>query len=302
MLSPAARVWITLTSSILLTKKKIFTCLQNYMYLLTEWEGRTGKYLPRGHGVRTECEVLAPWPSAKYFPIRTDLTQSISILLYDHRAFPFFFSLAGRANQIWNVPLRRSFWPKSRDLYSNKVVIVRSSCALLIKSPCEGCTRSLAGSDGFFRHCSRHRVRPSYGDFLNSFAMKARAGPYRSYDKYHSSTSLLGRHVVFDAFMWTGITCPRAGRIVTSQGVIATQGEPFGDEALAFTKDLCMQKEVRGPNTWHFPPGTWDCFSKVPKFFVPLSGATIPLYLRDPEVSNQWNSAILLDFLPLKTC
>ncbi|XP_074613274.1 staphylococcal nuclease domain-containing protein 1-like [Acropora palmata] len=45
-------------------------------------------------------------------------------------------------------------------------------------------------------------------------------------------------------FLVAGITCPRAGRIVTSQGIIATQGEPFGDEALAFTKDLCMQKEV----------------------------------------------------------
>ena len=63
------------------------------MYLLTEWEGRTGKYLARGHGVRTErSEVRAPWPRAKYFPVRPDLTQSISILSYDHRAFPFFFS------------------------------------------------------------------------------------------------------------------------------------------------------------------------------------------------------------------
>ena len=33
----------------------------NNMYLLTEWEGRTGKYLARGHGVRTErSEVRAP--------------------------------------------------------------------------------------------------------------------------------------------------------------------------------------------------------------------------------------------------
>ena len=63
------------------------------MYLLTEWEGRTGKYLARGHGVRTErSEVPAPWTRAKYFPVRPDLIQSISILLYDHRAFPFFFS------------------------------------------------------------------------------------------------------------------------------------------------------------------------------------------------------------------
>lgn len=46
-------------------------------------------------------------------------------------------------------------------------------------------------------------------------------------------------------FLAKGITCPRASRIVTSQGVIATGGEPYGDEALAFTKDLCMQREVR---------------------------------------------------------
>ena len=33
----------------------------------------------------------APRPRAKYFPVRPDLTQSISILSYDHHAFPFFF-------------------------------------------------------------------------------------------------------------------------------------------------------------------------------------------------------------------
>ena len=64
----------------------------NNMYLLTEWEGRTGKYLARGHGVRTSLRsVRAPCSRAKYFPVRPDLTQSISILLYDHHAFPFFF-------------------------------------------------------------------------------------------------------------------------------------------------------------------------------------------------------------------
>ena len=45
------------------------------MYLLTEWEGRTGKYLPRGQGVLTESQI---------FPLRPELTQSISILSYDH--------------------------------------------------------------------------------------------------------------------------------------------------------------------------------------------------------------------------
>ena len=62
------------------------------MYLLTEWEGRTGKYLARGQDVRTErSEVRASWPRAKYFPVRPDLTQSISILSYDHFfVFSFF--------------------------------------------------------------------------------------------------------------------------------------------------------------------------------------------------------------------
>ena len=29
------------------------------IYLLTEWEGRTGKYLARGHGVWTECQIFS---------------------------------------------------------------------------------------------------------------------------------------------------------------------------------------------------------------------------------------------------
>ena len=49
----------------------------------------------------------------------------------------------------------------------------------------------LARLDGFFRSLSRHRVRPSYGDFLNSFAMKTRAGPY-GVIWYHSVIHGLG--------------------------------------------------------------------------------------------------------------
>ena len=43
------------------TSSVTIICTVNNMYLLTEWEGRTGKYLARGHGVRTErSEVRAP--------------------------------------------------------------------------------------------------------------------------------------------------------------------------------------------------------------------------------------------------
>ena len=53
----------------------------------------------------------------------------------------------------------------------------------------------LAGSNDFFQPCSRHHVRPSYGDFLNSFAMKVRVGPYRSYDdgNYAGVSSLISK-------------------------------------------------------------------------------------------------------------
>ena len=55
------------------------------MYLLTEWEGRTGKYFAWGQSVGiVGSEPRTSWPRAKYFPFRPDLTQSIRILSYDH--------------------------------------------------------------------------------------------------------------------------------------------------------------------------------------------------------------------------
>ena len=55
------------------------------MYLLTEWEGWMGKYLAQGQDVRTLLHLVrTSCPRAKYFPIRPDLTQSISILSYDY--------------------------------------------------------------------------------------------------------------------------------------------------------------------------------------------------------------------------
>lgn len=43
-------------------------------------------------------------------------------------------------------------------------------------------------------------------------------------------------------FLLGGITCPKGSRIEKSGNVIAS--EPFGEEAQAFTKDLCLQREV----------------------------------------------------------
>lgn len=40
-----------------------------------------------------------------------------------------------------------------------------------------------------------------------------------------------------------GINCPRASRQATGTQA-AVEGEPFGDEALQFTKERCLQREV----------------------------------------------------------
>ena len=42
---------------------------------------------------------------------------------------------------------------------------------------------------------TKRSVRPSYGDFHNSFTMKARAEPYRPYDKY--SYFMIHKYVFF---------------------------------------------------------------------------------------------------------
>ena len=67
----------------------------SYDKMLIDWvrSGRTGKYLARGHRVRIErCEVRAPWPSAKSFPVRPDLTQSISTY-YAHEHKRYWFNI-----------------------------------------------------------------------------------------------------------------------------------------------------------------------------------------------------------------
>ena len=44
-------------------------------------------------------------------------------------------------------------------------------------------------------------------------------------------------------FLLSGISCPRAGRIMPGGGGTA-EAEPFGDEALAFVKEMVLQREV----------------------------------------------------------
>ena len=74
-----SRIFIWISES-----RKLHPLFSNIMYLLTEREGRTGKYLARGLCVRAERSEVRVRPRLKYFPVLSDLTQSISILSYDH--------------------------------------------------------------------------------------------------------------------------------------------------------------------------------------------------------------------------
>lgn len=72
-----------------------------------------------------------------------------------------------------------------------------------------------------------------------------RAGKLPAVVEFVASGSRLRVYVPREARLITlllaGISCPRAGR--NAPGV-TVEAEPFGDEALAFTKDLCHQREV----------------------------------------------------------
>ena len=76
------------------------------MYLLIEWEGRTGKYLARA-GVRTHG------PRAKYFSVRPDLTQSIIILSYDHFSFFIFIFFVKRGHARGSIASFRTHFQRN---------------------------------------------------------------------------------------------------------------------------------------------------------------------------------------------
>ena len=130
---------------------------ENDMYLLTEWEGRTGKYLARGQGVRTErSEVRTSWPRARYFTVRPDLTQSISILSYDHlllKIWKFCLNL----NRTRLHKIRR---PRARNNHIQ--VSITKICHLFLRAEQE----TLKKNDTFSHFCfsiAIHAKKPTEG-------------------------------------------------------------------------------------------------------------------------------------------
>ena len=125
----------------------------------------------------TECRISS---------YRPDLTQSISIFSFDHCDFPYFLLFFFSGDKIC---IGMSTYVAHFD---RKVGISMATKLFQFTSWKEPSNPSK--TDGFFLRCSRHPVRPSYGDFLNSFAIKGRAGPYVSYDKllFHTTSGLSG--------------------------------------------------------------------------------------------------------------
>ena len=134
------------------------------MYLLTEWEGWTGKYLAWGHGVRAERHDLKP---NIFHPARPNSVNK-HFIIWPPPRFSF-FSFSFRVIKFGMFAYVAHF--------DRKMHLARA----IDKIPVRGPYAILAGPDGFFRPCLRHRVRPSYRDFLNTFAMKAPTEPYGSY-------------------------------------------------------------------------------------------------------------------------
>lgn len=114
-------------------------------------------------------------------------------------------------------------------------------------------TRAIKNGKGLHskKEAPIHRVADLSGDATKArqfLPFLQRAGRSSGIVEFVASGSrirlYLPKETCLITFLIGGITCPRAGRLVTSQGVIATEGDPHGDEALSFTKDLCLQREV----------------------------------------------------------
>ena len=97
------------------------------------------------------------------------------------------------------------------------------------------------------KHATIVRVTDTSSDLQKSkqfLPFLQRAGRLDGVVEFVSSGSRFRVYIpgetVLITLLLSGISCPRASRIDTGSG-----GEPFGDEALTYVKDLIMQKEVQ---------------------------------------------------------
>lgn len=114
-------------------------------------------------------------------------------------------------------------------------------------------TRAIKNAKGLHskKEIPIHRVADLSGEAAKAkqfFPFLQRAGRSAAVVEFVASGSrlrlYLPKETCLITFLLAGISCPRASRVLTSQGVINGDGEAFGDEALAFSRDLVLQREV----------------------------------------------------------
>lgn len=93
------------------------------------------------------------------------------------------------------------------------------------------------------------RIADLAGDVTKSkqfFPFLQRAGRMQAVVEFIASGSrfrvYIPRETCVITFLLSGISCPRASR--TMPGGVVSEAEPFGDEALAFVKEMILQREV----------------------------------------------------------
>ncbi|XP_069102098.1 staphylococcal nuclease domain-containing protein 1-like [Argopecten irradians] len=94
-----------------------------------------------------------------------------------------------------------------------------------------------------------HRVADVSGDITKAkqfLPFLQRAGKSEAIVEFVASGSRLRlfipRETCLITFLVSGISCPRGTR--TMPGGVVTPSEPYGDEAMLFTKEMCLQREV----------------------------------------------------------
>jgi staphylococcal nuclease domain-containing protein 1 len=107
-------------------------------------------------------------------------------------------------------------------------------------------SKNTDGKDGGGPTC---RIADLSGDVNKSkqfLPFLQRAGRMQAVVEFVASGSrcrlYIPRETCVITFLLSGISCPRAGR--TMPGGVVMESEPFGDEALAFVKDMVLQREV----------------------------------------------------------
>ena len=93
-----------------------------------------------------------------------------------------------------------------------------------------------------------HRVADVSGDVNKAkqfLPFLQRAGRSEGIVEFIASGSrlrlYLPKETCLVTFLISGVSCPRGARVINGQPM---EAEPFGDEATAFTKEMCMQRQV----------------------------------------------------------